>query len=337
MTKEHSCSRIIKKTRRKGGDGAVAFGLHGVCGSRIRKKKMTLEEMKRIREERGYSLAVLSEYSGVPLGTLQKIFSGETLAPRQATVKAIERVLLGEEQVFQGKSYRYGERGNVSPALVQKTARQYVVRADASEILSQDGLQENAAADPRFIHKGKYTLKDYYALPEDKRVELIDGTFYDMSSPSTIHQHLAGLAYHQIISWIHEKKGSCIPFISPMDVQLDMDDKTMVEPDVMIVCDPSKIKRRCIYGAPDFLMEIVSPWSKKRDYVIKQAKYALAGVREYWIIDPDRNILIQYDFEGEGIPTILPLEGEAGLNIYGGECKINLSEMAEWIDRFSEE
>ena len=267
---------------------------------------MTLEEMKRIREERGYSLAVLSEYSGVPLGTLQKIFSGETLAPRQSTVQAIARVLLGEEQVCQGKSYLYGERGNVSPAIVQETAR-------------------------------KYTLKDYYALPEDKRVELIDGTFYDMSSPSTIHQHLAGLAYHQIIGWIHEKKGSCIPFISPMDVQLDMDDKTMVEPDVMIVCDPSKIKRRCIYGAPDFLMEVVSPWSKKRDYVIKQAKYALAGVREYWIIDPDKRILIQYDFEGEGIPTILPLEGEAGLNIYGGECKINLSEMAEWIDRFSEE
>ena len=126
--------------------------------------------------------------------------------------------------------------------------------------------------------ESEYTLADYYALPEDKRVE----------------------------------------------------------PDMIIVCNPDIIKKRCIFGAPDFVLEIVSPWSKKRDYVIKQAKYALAGVREYWIIDPDKKILIRYDFEGEGIPAICPLEGEIGLAIYGGECKVDLTEMKEWIDRISD-
>ena len=79
-----------------------------------------------------------------------------------------------------------------------------------------------------------------------------------------------------------------MPMIAPMDVQLDCDEKTMVEPDVLIVCDRDKIVNRCVYGAPDFIIEILSNSTKKKDSVIKLNKYLNAGVREYWMIDPTK-------------------------------------------------
>ncbi len=132
------------------------------------------------------------------------------------------------------------------------------------------------------------TITDYYALPEERRVELIDGVFYDMAAPSVHHQRIAGAIFYALLDYVRKNKGDCLPLISPVDVQLDMDEYTMLQPDVLIVCDRTKDKKRNIYGAPDWVMEVVSPWSKKRDYIIKLGKYQNAGVREYWIIDPEK-------------------------------------------------
>ena len=90
------------------------------------------------------------------------------------------------------------------------------------------------------------------ALPDEQRVELIDGYFYDMASPTFGHQSIGGEIHRQIANYIMEHGGNCRPFIAPVDVQLDCDERTMVQPDVGIVCDTSKIKRFGIYGAPDF-------------------------------------------------------------------------------------
>lgn len=88
-----------------------------------------------------------------------------------------------------------------------------------------------------------YTLEDYYNLPDDRRVELIDGVFYDMAAPTSIHQYLCVEILFQIQQFIKKKKGSCVPFVSPIAVQLNEDDYTMVEPDLLIVCDPKKLRR----------------------------------------------------------------------------------------------
>ena len=79
---------------------------------------------------------------------------------------------------------------------------------------------------------------------------------------------MAGELHRQISNFIIEQKGDCVPFISPVDVQLDNDDRTMVEPDVVIVCNPDQIIRRCILGAPDFVLEVISPSTKRKDYII---------------------------------------------------------------------
>lgn len=260
---------------------------------------MTLEEMKRLKQERGFSMAQLSEYSGVPIGTLQKIFTGETSHPRYATRQALERVLTGNElsRVSESASYYYG----------QKEKRQ-----------------------------GEYTIEDYYTFPDERRVEMIDGVIYDMSAPEVVHQRIAGLCYFRISEYIQNKGGSCIPMMSPVDVRLDCDDKTMVQPDVIILCDDHKIKRWGIMGAPEFVLEVTSASTRKRDFTKKLQKYAEAGVKEYWIIDPKKKSLVTYDFINEDMPCVWPLKGRVGLALYNGELEINLDEIAGLIQEWPE-
>lgn len=179
---------------------------------------------------------------------------------------------------------------------------------------------------------GSYTLDDYYALPDERRVELIDGYFYDMSSPTFGHQSIGGEIYRQIANYILEHEGKCRPFIAPMDVQLDCDNKTMVQPDVGIVCDSSKIKRFGIYGAPDFIVEVISPSTKKKDYALKLSKYMEAGVREYWIVDFAQGKILVYFFESDVYPVIYGFDQPAPVNIYGGNLQIDFSDIAVWLN-----
>lgn len=280
---------------------------------------MTVDEMNKVKESRGYSFAQLSEYTGVPVVTLQRILSGITKNPRRATLDAIEKVLTGDESIYSGKAYSYEEKS--------------IVTLSGSN--SEPGMLCESA--PAFGTKknGEYTIEDYYALPEDKWVELIDGYFYDMTAPRPVHQIIGVQVLNSICNFIKENKGSCIPLCSPVDVQLDCDDKTMVQPDIVIVCDRDKIQKRVIFGAPDFVLEIISPSTRRKDMFVKSEKYCNAGVKEYWMIDPKKKLLIVYNFMDEDVlPIILPLEGEYPLFLYEGKLKINLDELAEVIDRF---
>ena len=107
--------------------------------------------------------------------------------------------------------------------------------------------------------QGEYTIEDYYRIPDEQRVELIDGVIYDMSAPTINHQAVAGMIYLQIANQIRNRRGGCIPYFSPVDVKLGSDNRTMVQPDVIILCDPDQRRRWGIEGAPDFLLEVLSP------------------------------------------------------------------------------
>lgn len=290
---------------------------------------MTLEEMLKRKEKRGYSLATIAKYSGVPLGTVQKIFSGQTKNPRFATLQAIEQVLLGDEALYQGNSYRYSERGLGSTEFLRENGATYVYGTAAYAGEGEYVIPGN----PR--KQGEYTLEDYYALPDERRVELIDGVIYDMAAPTTVHQMLAQQFFMDIALYIRAKKGACEVFIAPLDVQLDRDDRTMVEPDVLIICDPEKIRKKNIYGAPEFILEILSPSSRTLDALIKCRKYQNAGVKEYWILDPRKKRLLTYEFfKDDDLPVSHELQGTLGLALYDGECQIDLNELREIMERF---
>ena len=144
-----------------------------------------------------------------------------------------------------------------------------------------------------------YTTQDIDALPEGKRAELINGQIYNMVSPNYIHQHLVMELSGTIHEYIRNNHNDSQVLPAPLAVRLNADDKTYVEPDISVLCDSKKISERRIEGAPDFIIEIVSPATQKRDYGIKLFKYRNAGVREYWIVNPSKEIVNVFSFENE--------------------------------------
>ena len=145
----------------------------------------------------------------------------------------------------------------------------------------------------------QYTIDDIYALPDGERAELIDGKIYYMAPPSKTHQRISGKLYQTIANYIDSKDGKCEIYAAPFAVFLNKDGINYVEPDISVICDISKLDEKGCHGAPDWIIEIVSPGDKQLDYFTKLFKYRNADVREYWIVDPTKEQIMVYRFEKE--------------------------------------
>jgi len=271
---------------------------------------VTIEEMRQRKRELGLTNQMIAERSGIPLSTVQKVFAGATSSPRRETIEALERVL------GQDKSAVYGDPVTSDRMVCETSAAYNVSAVDGNSSDTENRL---------------YTLEDYLRLPDDQRVELIDGVFYDMAAPTTIHQSIAGFLHKKFLDFVMANKGPCFPFISPVDVQLDCDDKTVVQPDVLVVCDRTKYKNGRVFGAPDLVIEVLSPSTRRKDMQLKMYKYAGAGVREYWMVDPEKKLVVQYDLEHLGIPAIYNFQSVIPVLIWDSACRIDLGEMDETI------
>lgn len=173
------------------------------------------------------------------------------------------------------------------------------------------------------------TAEDYWALPESVRAELVDGELYDMAPPSIAHQKLAGGIYRSLANHIEAVGGPCLALLSPVAVNLNADDTTYVEPDVLVVCDPEKLSDRACEGAPDLTVEVVSPSSQRMDYLTKADRYARAGVREYWIVDPQTRKTAVYRYErGDVVPTFYPFETPVPVGIWDDGFAVAVAQLA---------
>jgi Uma2 family endonuclease len=152
----------------------------------------------------------------------------------------------------------------------------------------------------------RYTYNDYCEIDDGNRYEVLDGELYMMSSPSSLHQMIVMEVSRQLGNALQGRV--CTPFVSPMDVRLfyeeDGSDDTVVQPDVFVVCDKDKIGKNSINGAPDFVIEVLSPSNSLFEMSIKQAVYERSGVKEYWMIDSDKKELLMFElvdsvFDGE--------------------------------------
>ena len=163
-----------------------------------------------------------------------------------------------------------------------------------------------------------YTEEDYYNLPENVRAELIDGQFYYMAAPSRVHQKILMFLSKTIANYIDSKNGPCEVYPAPFAVKLfSEDDKNMVEPDISVICDPNKLTDRGCTGAPDWIVEIVSPSNSSHDYVRKLNLYMDAGVREYWIVNPMNHSVYVYFLEEDKFKTTaFTLQDKIKVNIY---------------------
>lgn len=269
--------------------------------------------LRRMKKMYGYTNQQIAKMSGVPLGTVQKIFSGETRHPRYDTLKKLEKV-------FTPSTYRYPEDNGESAI---NMLRDSAVRYDISH-------DDNSSMDQVSQMSG-YTLEDYWSLPDDLRVELIDGVFYNMTAPASIHQLIAGQIYAAFLSCIEEHHMSCIPFIAPTDVRLHCDDRTMLEPDVFIVCDRNKILEKYIMGAPDLVVEILSKSTRVKDMTTKLSHYKQAGVREYWIVDPEQRKIIVYLLEIDMDILIYGFEDRIPIGISKGQFFIDFSAISRYV------
>lgn len=252
---------------------------------------MTIQEMRQRKQELGYSYEKIAELSNLPVSTVQKVLGGITKSPRYDTLKALEDAL-----------------GETEPFRIAKTP----------------------LSDSYGKKQGEYTIEDYYRIPDDIRVELIDGVLYDMGTPNSLHQILCLEIGRMLREYIRKNNGSCIPLLSPLDVQLDRDNKTLVQPDVVIICDREKFQRGIIYGAPEFVAEILSPSTRKKDLSLKLAKYTEAGVMEYWIVDPVKKRVLVYDLAHEAFPEIYTFEHQVPVRMFDGKCIIDFKEILEY-------
>lgn len=182
--------------------------------------------------------------------------------------------------------------------------------------------------------QGDWTVEDYMSFPDDIRVELIDGVIYDMTAPTKAHQIIAGEVYRQLANCRLEHDMECFPFIAPVDVQPDKNDKTVVQPDVLIVCPDPNIEgmdgRVC--GPPAFVLEVLSDSTRRKDTVIKLRKYKDAGCREYWIVDPNNKRVSVFDFEKADLPKEYGFDAVIPVGISDGLCEVDFSGMEDLLE-----
>ena len=160
------------------------------------------------------------------------------------------------------------------------------------------------------------TLEQYEALPENVRAEVFDGQITYMASPSRDHQLISMELSTLFHTYIKKKHGSCRVFHAPFDVKINDSPLTIVQPDLMIVCDPGKLDTNRCNGAPDFIIEIISPGNPADDYIRKLYYYKNAGVREYWIVDPRRKIVTVNYFEKNMLNIQYSFDSTIKVHIY---------------------
>jgi Uma2 family endonuclease len=178
------------------------------------------------------------------------------------------------------------------------------------------------------LKEKRYTFADYMTWTGKERYELINGDPVLMSpAPARLHQSIGGELFTQLNTFLKGKQ--CKAFYAPFDVRLNPDDgdDTIVQPDISVVCDRSKLDDHGCVGAPDFIIEILSPSTDRHDRLVKFNLYLHAGVREYWIVDPvNRYVLAHILDNGRYISNVYGDTDQLPVHTLAG-CVINLNDV----------
>ena len=255
---------------------------------------MTIEEWKEKCSNMGLTAQEIAELSGVSVDIVRAVIWG-TQIPKFAVWEKLDEALKHNANMI-------GE-----PPVPYLNERNYASRGKS------------------------YTSKDYYAIPDGIRVELIDGKIYDLSAPSLIHQRIMGEVYFVLEKYIKEHKGKCVTFFSPLDVKVDCDENTIVQPDVFVICNRDKLTPQFVYGAPDLVIEVLSPSTKYKDEGIKFNKYRSAGVREYWLVDAKKKTVVVHKFVENVTSKIYSFDSKVPVGIFDDKCEVDFSEIHERI------
>lgn len=218
---------------------------------------MNIEELKKMKEKVKLTNQEIAELSGIPVSTVNKIFSGATQNPRYATLLAIEEVLN-----VKGKLPFTYDAVREEPVMIQESPVPYQYRTR------------------------QYGERDMEQLSEGVHAELLNGKLYMHAAPNRFHQYLVTNLLYVIHSYIRANNGKCQVYPAPFEVRLFDDDSCIVQPDISVICRKERLTEKGCSGAPDWVIEITSASNSRYDYITKMIMYQKAGVREYWIADP---------------------------------------------------
>ena len=295
---------------------------------------MKIEDLKKRKEELGYTNEMVSALSGVPLGTVQKFFGGATSRPRLNTLQSIECVLFPEKHspkeaalyrdIVHNLTLDYAENVSEMPAF-------YEYSADVP--VEQRRIYEKVSS---WKEPGEFTVEDWENCPDGSWMELIDGILYDRNYPTKQHHFITTKLIVQLDNAI-EKAGKPCLVLGPVGVQPDeKDEKTGVIPDIAIICDREKYTKdeAKIIGAPDFVAEVLSPSTERYDRTIKFDKYWTAGVREYWLINIEKREVWVYKLDKSAVITKYSFEDQIPLGISEGNIIIDFKSISDGLKRF---
>ncbi|WP_029230756.1 Uma2 family endonuclease [Butyrivibrio sp. VCB2006] len=293
---------------------------------------MDISELKQRKKALKLTTAELAYLAELPVSTVSKIMTGETRNPTYATIEKIDKALFHEEMLHRLSEYiRYLQeymRSNpeleVDQIKFEKSYRKEKnLGNDPIPFAIREGDEDGNLAPMRDT---RATVALMHEIGEDKTLELMDGHIIYNEAPGIGHQRLVQRLGKAIDAFIEANKGKCQMFNVGVNVRLDEDDYTMLIPDIAVACEPDIIDENGINGAPDWIIEVVSKSTRRRDYNDKMHKYMHAGVREYWIVDPDKEKVTTY-IEGEPMMAyIYSFEDDIPVYIYDGKLKIRIKD-----------
>lgn len=176
---------------------------------------------------------------------------------------------------------------------------------------------------------GIYSYADYLVWKIKERVELLKGKILEMSAPSPIHQEISGNLQGALFVFL--KNSKCKLYTAPFDVRFPQKGEsqvyTVVQPDLCVVCDFEKIDSKGCVGAPDLVVEILSPGNSKKEMKSKFALYQEEGVREYWVVDPERELVFVYVAENKKFKPTIPIADDYVYSTIFPDFKIHTSDL----------
>lgn len=302
---------------------------------------MKISDLIERKKELGYTNEMISEKSGVPISTVNKIFGGFTEKPRYNTLQSIECVLFPElhspkeaalyKDIVENLALDWGNRVAEGLAVDEynyEPLKKEEVIGEYERLLSQKKA-------------GEFTVSDLDNLPEGMIIELIDGVIYDRNTPTKKHQLVVTKLSAQLDTAKDKAKGKnkdCLVLVAPTGVRLSKEDeKNRLIPDILMVCDKEKYndkEEEDIIGAPDLVIEVLSPSTEKHDTFVKFNKYWAIGVREYWIIDVIREEIFVYNFEKVTVPKTYTFEDSIPLEISAGAITIDFKSITESLRNY---
>ena len=302
---------------------------------------MNIEDLKKRKKALKLTVADLAYMAELPLSTVSKIMTGETRNPSYVTIEKLDRILYREEMRSRVEAYR---------AAIEKYVREHPDEDFDGRLFEKMYKKEHGLSDapiPFAVPAGLYdsnrtrndrgslapyrqellTVDVFRELGEDRNCELLDGYLIFNNAPGITHQVITQNLGYVIDRYIRDHNGNCRMFNVGVNVRLGDRNDTVLIPDIAVICNPDIIDEYGINGAPDWVIEVVSPSTKKRDYNDKMHKYMSSGVKEYWIVDPEKLRVTTY-IEGEPMMAyIYDFEDDIPVYIYDGQLTVSISSL----------